>query len=118
MGAEGASSGEGLSTLSVLLRLKIRNSHWWDGHEVTGDLHGSYCCGPSPPGTYFTRPNPKSLWVIIKNHCPIPCRTHVCSCVIPRMVLRFLFSLLVLLLNLRCSFFLSMGLLNYLHCSP
>ena len=102
MEAKGTSAREGLSTLSVALRLNIRNCHWWCGREVVGALRGRCLDSLSPPSMYFTRPDSRRLWVVIKTHCPLPHRTHVCSCVIPRMGLRvFPFSLL----NLGYSFF-------------
>lgn len=81
----GVSARKGLSVLLVALRLKIRNSHWWCGHEVIVNRGGSHFGGLSLPVDIFARP--KFLWVIMKNHCPLLHRTSVSSCVIPRTVL-------------------------------
>lgn len=40
-GVASRSRDGGLSMLSVVPRLKVRNNHWWCGYEVIGDLCGS-----------------------------------------------------------------------------
>lgn len=101
------SKGEAVNPVSAP-RLQIRKSL---GGVVMRSLATSVETVLVASPLHFTRPVPKCLWDIIKTHCPLPHRTHVCSYVLPKLVLRFLvmwvvfFSSFFSLLNLRCSSF-------------
>lgn len=106
---EGLNRGE-LSLLSVLQGLTGRNSRRWRATKSPAIPVEAVWVALPLPVRIFSKLDPKYFWVPEKNHCLFPhrTRTFLCYCEASSEVLSRFLELEIV----------SIGLWDYLHCSP